>query len=66
MTGMISRFVKPLPESQAGISSGGWFPERYAHVADERGQGCGEVPRRGGTAIALRQFCGYPFNVYCK
>jgi hypothetical protein len=42
------------------------FTERYADVADERGQGCGEVPRRLGTAIALGQFCSYPYNDFGK
>jgi hypothetical protein len=42
------------------------FTERYAHVAHERGQGSGEVPRRRGTAIALTQICSYPFNVFGK
>jgi hypothetical protein len=36
--------------------------ERYADVAHGRGQGCGEIPRRLGTAIARGQLCGNPFD----
>jgi hypothetical protein len=43
-----------------------WFTERYAHVADERGQGSGEVRRRPGAAIAFGQLCSYPHNVSGK
>jgi hypothetical protein len=50
----------------SGISLDGRFTERYAHVADERGQGSGEVPRRRGTAIAYSQFCRHPYNVFGK
>jgi hypothetical protein len=43
-----------------------WFTERSAHVADERGQGSGEVPRRCGAAIASSQRCIYPYDVFGK
>jgi hypothetical protein len=52
--------------SKSGHSSGCRFSERYAHVANERGQGSGEVPRRCGTPIALRQFCSYPYDIFGK
>lgn len=42
------------------------FTDRYADVVDERGQGRREVSGRNGTANALGQFCGYPFNVFGK
>jgi hypothetical protein len=48
------------------LSLDGWFTERYAHVADERGQGNREVRRRLGTTNALGQFCIYQFNVFGK
>jgi hypothetical protein len=35
------------------LSLGGWFTGRFAHVADEPGQGSGEVRRSLGTAIAF-------------
>jgi hypothetical protein len=46
----------------SGISLHDWFAERYAHVAHERGQRCGKVPRRLGTAIAPGQCHRYTFN----
>jgi hypothetical protein len=60
---MINRFVKSFLVS---LSLHGHFTERYADVADERGQGSGEVRRRLGTAIALGQLCSYPYNVFGK
>ena len=36
------------------LSSHGCFIERYAHVAHERGQGSGEIPRRLGATLARR------------
>ena len=35
------------------LSLGGWFTERFAHVADERGEGSGEVRQDLGKAIAF-------------
>jgi hypothetical protein len=48
------------------FSSHDWFTERYAHVAHERGQRSGEIPRGLSTAIALYQFCLYPFDLCGK
>ena len=62
-TGMINRFVNSFLIS---LSLHGRFTERYADVANERGQGSREVRRRLGTAIALGQFCSYPFNFFGK
>ena len=45
------------------LSLHGDITERYAHVADGRGQGSGEVPWRRGTAIARCQLCGYPLDI---
>jgi hypothetical protein len=50
----------------APLSLDDWFTERYAHVADERGQGSGEVRRRPGTAVAHNQYCSCQFNVCGK
>ena len=58
---------KPVcPTVISSISLDDRFTERYADVADERGQGSREVCRRLGAAIALSQFCKYPFNVFGK
>jgi hypothetical protein len=59
---------KPVCQTiiSSSISSHDYFTERYAHVAHERGQGSGEVPRRRGTAIARSQFCSNPYNVFGK
>ena len=50
----------------SGISPDDRFTERYADVADERGQGSREVRRRLGAAIAPSQFCIYPYNLFGK
>jgi hypothetical protein len=50
----------------SGISLHGRSIERSAHVAHERGEGSGEVPRRRGTAIAHSQSRSYPYNVFGK
>ena len=48
------------------LSLDGWSAERFAHVVDERGQGCGEVRRRPGTAVAYDEYGSYHFNVFGK
>jgi hypothetical protein len=48
------------------FSLDGWFTERFTHVADERGQGSGEVCRRPSTPIAHNQYCSHQFNVCGK
>jgi hypothetical protein len=59
---------KPVGQATISVhlSFDGWFIERYAHVADERGQGSGEVRRRPGAANAFSQFCKYSYNVLGK
>ena len=48
------------------LSLDGWSAERFAHVVDERGQGCGEVRRRPGTAVAYHEYGSYHVNVFGK
>ena len=48
------------------LSLDGWSAERFAHVVDKRGQGCGEVHRRPGTAVAYHEYGSYHFNVFGK
>ena len=62
-TGMINRFVKSF---QVSLSLHGQFTERYADVADERGQGSGEVRRRLGAEIAHSQSSSCTFDVFGK
>jgi hypothetical protein len=61
MTGMISRYVGLSYLVFLTLTDG--ITERYAHVAYGRSQGCGKVTRRLGTAIALDQRCGRPFDL---
>jgi hypothetical protein len=65
-TGMINRFVRPSYLVSLLLQFHGRSTERYAYVAHERGQGCGEVRRRHSTAIACGQPCSHKFDVYGK
>ena len=63
---MINRFVGLFYLVSLSLQFYGRFTERYAYVAHERGQGCGEVRRRHSTAITRDQSCSYKFDVYGK